>query len=72
MTVEQQARDLLERMEVEGAQSFSSGELVELTNLINCCNSAKRNVEYLTHVFSNLRVDAERYRKMRSHFPAGG
>lgn len=34
-TPEQEARDLLERMEVEGAQSFSSGELVELANLIH-------------------------------------
>ncbi len=33
-SVEQQARDLLERMGIEGAQSFSSGDLVELANLI--------------------------------------
>lgn len=33
-SAEQQARDLLERMEVEGAQSYSAGELVELANLI--------------------------------------
>ena len=33
-TAEQQARDLLERMGIEDAQSFSSGDLVELANLI--------------------------------------
>jgi hypothetical protein len=35
MTVEQQARDLLERIGVDDAQSFSSGDLVELANLID-------------------------------------
>ena len=34
-TLEQQARDILERMEIENAQSFSSGELVEIANLLN-------------------------------------
>lgn len=34
MTAEQKARDMLERMGVEGAQSFSAGDLVELANLI--------------------------------------
>lgn len=34
-SIEQQARDLLDRMEVDGAQNFSSGELVELANLIS-------------------------------------
>lgn len=34
MSAEQKARDMLERMGVENAQSFSSGELVELANLI--------------------------------------
>jgi uncharacterized protein with PIN domain len=33
-TAEQEARDLLERMNVDGAQSMSSGDLVELANLI--------------------------------------
>ena len=32
-TPEQKARDLLDRMEVEGAQDYTSGELVELANL---------------------------------------
>lgn len=33
-TAEQKARDLLERMDVPDAQSYSSGDLVELANLI--------------------------------------
>jgi hypothetical protein len=33
-SAEQMARDLLERIGVEDAQSFSSGDLVELANLI--------------------------------------
>lgn len=33
-TPEQQARDILERMEVPGAQLYSAGELVELANII--------------------------------------
>ena len=35
MTVEQQARDMLERIGVENTQIFSAGELVELANLIH-------------------------------------
>lgn len=35
MTPEQQARDMLERMGVTNAQSFTAGELAELANLIN-------------------------------------
>ena len=34
MSCEQQIRDILERMEVDGAQQFSSGDLVELSNLL--------------------------------------
>ena len=34
MTVEQQARDMLERIGVQNAQNFSAGELAELANLI--------------------------------------
>jgi Mg2+/Co2+ transporter CorC len=33
-TAEQEARDLLERLNIENAQSFSAGDLVELANLI--------------------------------------
>ena len=34
MTAEQQARDMLERMEWERAQELSAGDIVELANLI--------------------------------------
>ena len=33
-SAEQEARDMLERMGIEDAQSFSSGDVVELSNLI--------------------------------------
>lgn len=33
-TAEQEARDILERMGMEGAQSFSAGDVIELANLI--------------------------------------
>lgn len=34
-TAEQKARDLLERMGVEGTQEMTAGDLVELANLID-------------------------------------
>jgi len=34
MTAEQKARDMLERMGVPDAQSYTAGDLVELANLI--------------------------------------
>ena len=34
MSAEQQARDMLARMGVEGAQEFSAGDLTEIANLI--------------------------------------
>lgn len=46
-SAEQQARDLLEAMEVEGAQAYSSGELVELANLIAERNRLAREVDRL-------------------------
>ena len=46
MTAEQQARDMLERMGVDGAQSFTAGDLVELANLLNFSQAlTKKNVE---------------------------
>lgn len=42
---EQQARDMLERMEVPGAQTFSAGEVVELANLIRDRAYQRRKVE---------------------------
>ena len=46
MTAEQQARDMLERIGVDGAQSFTAGDIVELANLLNFSQSlTKKNVE---------------------------
>ncbi len=46
VTAEQQARDMLDRMGIDGAQSFSSGELVELANLLNFSQLlTKKNAE---------------------------
>ena len=45
MTAEQQARDMLERIGVDGAQSFTAGDLVELANLLNFSQAlTKKNV----------------------------
>lgn len=44
-SAEQQARDLLARMEVDGAQNFSAGELVELANIIRGHNHDTRVLE---------------------------
>lgn len=46
-SAEQQARDLLDEMEIEGAQNFSAGELVELANLIGERNQLAREVDRL-------------------------
>lgn len=34
-SLEQKARDILERMGIEGAQNFTAGDLVELANAMN-------------------------------------
>lgn len=47
VSAEQQARDLLDEMEVEGAQNYSSGELVELANLIAERNHLDREMTRL-------------------------
>lgn len=41
VTAEQAARDLLERLGVKDAQSYTSGDLVELANLIPAAYLAK-------------------------------
>lgn len=46
-SAEQQARDMLERMGVEDAQSMSAGDLVELANLIATQVFTHRDVEQL-------------------------
>lgn len=43
-SAEQQARDLLERLDVEDAQAYSSGDLIELANLIADADRFKRQL----------------------------
>lgn len=45
---EQRARDMLEQMGVENAQSMTSGDLVELANLISNCRKLTEKVGYGT------------------------
>jgi hypothetical protein len=46
-TAEQKARDLLDRLEVRDAQSYSSGEIVELANLISERDALAERVDAL-------------------------
>jgi hypothetical protein len=48
---EQQARNLLERMEVPGAQAFSAGEIVELANLIRDRDRYRRGLENVCDLY---------------------
>jgi hypothetical protein len=43
MTAEQQARDMLHRMGLDGAQWFKSGDIVELVNLIESHRALSRS-----------------------------
>ena len=45
MTAEQKARNMLTRLGVEEAQSFSAGDLVELANLIADHDHAKKQIK---------------------------
>lgn len=44
-TAEQKARDILERIGIKEAQSFSSGDLVELANLIAELERLRHEIE---------------------------
>lgn len=57
-TPEQEARDILERMEIDGAQSFSAGELVELADLI----SDARMLRNATSVINDHAYQIDRYK----------
>lgn len=54
-TPEQQARDLLERMEVPDVHRFTTGELVELANLIAAHHHADREVLRLSTQVARMR-----------------
>jgi hypothetical protein len=47
MTHEQNARDILDRMGIENAQSFSSGEIIELANKLREIERLRARVSYL-------------------------
>lgn len=42
VSAEQQARDLLERLQIDGAQYFTAGDLVELANVISDANQWRK------------------------------
>jgi ribosomal protein S5 len=45
VTIEQDARDLLERIGVEDAQTFTAGDLAELANIIADFRALRRALE---------------------------
>lgn len=59
ITAEQEARNLLERMGVEDAQSFLSGEVTELANLITLKRKVDRFNESFRRVREQLRWELE-------------
>lgn len=61
-TAEQQARDMLERMGIENAQLFTSGDLVELANLID------QNNEWKSIVRRIIEGDAKYLREVAKAF----
>ena len=70
MTAEQQARDMLERMGVDGAQSFTAGDLVELANLLNFSQAlTKKNValgaKVVDRTIASRRISSEN-KKLRA------
>ncbi len=64
-SVEQQARDLLERLEVEHAQTYSAGEIIELAELINDVHRHRLVAGRVEHVRTicerSIELDRDRY-----------
>jgi hypothetical protein len=50
ISAEQEARDMLERLDVEDAQSFTAGDVVELANLIAEASRLRAVVERVRHL----------------------
>ena len=72
-TAEQKARDMLERMGVENAQSFSSGDLVELANLIASAETVdgsteSRSMKLLTNITVHNSAIDPKYREVMIGF----
>lgn len=59
MTAEQQARDMLERMGIENAQSFTAGELVELADIIAERNAMAKILRDARQYVERARIEAE-------------
>jgi hypothetical protein len=59
MTPEQTARNMLERMGVDNAQSFTAGDLIELTNLIAQRDALKETVQALHDEYCSNYPDGE-------------
>lgn len=57
VTAEHAARDLLDRLGVEWAQSASAGTLVELANLIAEANADRRRLDWLERVYGQRVAD---------------
>ncbi len=57
-TAEQRARDMLERMGVEDAQSFTAGDVVELANLIARPSLTPADLIALRELVGTWRVEA--------------
>lgn len=55
LSAEQQARDMLERCGVDDAQTFSSGDLVELANLIADANGNRRQIAAIRRLHQQYR-----------------
>ena len=54
MTPEQEARDILERMEINGAQSMTSGDVVELANIIADYRQLIANADKLRNIVERI------------------
>jgi hypothetical protein len=47
-TAEQQARDILERMDIEGAQTFTAGDVAELSKIIRERDHLVAVIDYIS------------------------
>jgi len=65
-TLEQKARDILERMGIEDAQSMTAGDVLELANLLNRLKVAEAVCRIADRYdFRNLAEALDNWRKVR-------
>lgn len=60
MTPEQEARDILERMGIDGAQSFSSGDVGEIAQIIAEKQAAEQRIDELLSANGSLQYKNDR------------